>query len=239
MDIRSGTVIGMEALLRWQHPQEGLLMPARFMDALEETGLIVPVGAWILRSACEQNTAWQKMGLPPLAVSVNISPRQFRQRDFVDSVAAALERTAMRGSLLELEFTEDLLRENEEHSVRTLDSLNRLGVKLTLDNFGSGVVSFKSLMKFPIHAIKIDRSLIQDASHNASGAAIAKAAIEVAHIFHIKGLAEGVETSAHLDTVKRIACDDAQGYLYSPPLPPSAFAELIQGNRPLHENSLQ
>lgn len=234
VNARNSEIIGMEALLRWQHPEQGLLTPASFMGALEETGLIVPVGEWALRTACTQSKKWQEQGLPPMMMSVNVSPRQFRQSNFIDSVAQALRHARLDGSLLELEFTETLLREDEERSIQVLEQLSRLGVKLTLDNFGSGIVSFKSLMTFPIHAIKIDRSLIQDKTHGSGGAAIAKAAIEVAHIFQIKSLAEGVETSADLDRVQQIDCDDAQGYLYSRPLPADVIPDLIRGNRLLH-----
>ena len=226
----------MEALLRWQHPEEGLLTPARFMDALEKTGLIVPVGEWILGAACAQSKAWQDEGLPALMVSVNISPRQFRQDAFIETVANALRQTGLNGGRLELEFTEEVLQEDEQRSIMVLNSLSKLGVKLTLDNFGSGMISLKSLMKFPIHAIKIDRSLIQDANHGVSGAVIARAAIDVARTFSIKSLAEGVETSEQLDTVRQIACDDAQGYLYSQPLPPSVVTQLIRENHPLHKD---
>jgi diguanylate cyclase (GGDEF)-like protein len=228
VDVRSGTIVGMEALLRWRHPEQGLLTPAKFMTELESSGLIVPIGDWVLQQACAQTKSWQQQGLPSLAVSVNISTRQFRQSGFVDTVANALQENHLAASLLELEFHEATLWEDEEYSVQELNKLSQMGIKLSLDNFGNDMISFKSLTKFPIHAIKIDQSLIQQDSLHSSEAVIAKAAIEIARIFHIKGLATGVENESQLEMVRHIACDDAQGYLYGRPLPVNEASELIR-----------
>jgi diguanylate cyclase (GGDEF)-like protein len=228
VDVRSGTIVGMEALLRWRHPEQGLLTPAKFMTELESSGLIVPIGDWVLQQACAQIKSWQQQGLPSLAVSVNISTRQFRQSGFVDTVVNALQENHLAASLLELEFHEATLWEDEDYSVQELHKLSQMGIKLSLDNFGNDMISFKSLTKFPIHAIKIDQSLIQQDSLHSSAAVIAKAAIEIARIFHIKGLATGVENESQLEMVRHIACDDAQGYLYGRPLPVNEASELIR-----------
>jgi diguanylate cyclase (GGDEF)-like protein len=234
VDVRSGMIVSMEALLRWHHPEQGLLTSAKFMADLENSGLIIPVGNWVLQQVCAQNKTWQQQGLPPLAISVNISSRQFRQKDFADTVVNALQQNDLDPSLLELEFHEATLWEDDEYSMRKMNRLSKIGVKLSLDNFGNDVVSFKSLTKFPIHAIKIDQSLIQHNSLHSSEAVIAKAAIEIARIFHIKGLATGVENEAQLEMVRHIACDDAQGYLYGRPLPVSEASELIARRATLH-----
>jgi diguanylate cyclase (GGDEF)-like protein len=228
--VESGLIIGMEALLRWQHPEQGLLPPARFMHDLESCGLIVAVGAWVLQQACAQNKYWQQQGYQPMLISVNISARQFRAVGFVDSVILALQKSHLEPCQLELEFHEANLWEDETYSLYTLNQLARLGVKLCVDDFGNDVISAKSLAKFPLHAIKIDQSLMQQSSPLSSEAIIAKAVIEIAGLFHIKGLATGVETESHLDMVRHIACDDAQGYLYGRPLPAGEATELIENN---------
>lgn len=234
VDVRSGMIVSMEALLRWQHPTQGLLTPAKFMTELESSGLIVPVGNWVLQQACAQSKSWQQQGLAPLAIAVNISARQFRQSGFVDTIVNALHENRLPPSLLELEFHEATLWEDEDYSVQELSRLSQMGIKLSLDNFGNDMISFKSLSKFPVHAIKIDQSLIQQDSLHSSEAVIAKAAIEIARIFHIKGLATGVENEAQLEMVRHIACDDAQGYLYGRPLPVNEAGELIARSATLH-----
>jgi diguanylate cyclase (GGDEF)-like protein len=234
VDVRSGMIVGMEALLRWRHPEQGLLTPAKFMTELESSGLIVPVGNWVLQQACAQSKIWQQQGLASMAIAVNISTRQFRQSGFVDTVANTLQENQLSPSHLELEFHEATLWEDEEYSVQELNRLSQMGIKLSLDNFGNDMISFKSLTKFPIHAIKIDQSLIQQDSLHSSEAVIAKAAIEIARIFHIKGLATGVENEAQLEMVRHIACDDAQGYLYGRPLPVNEASELISRCATLH-----
>ncbi|MGZ5051612.1 MAG: putative bifunctional diguanylate cyclase/phosphodiesterase [Methylobacter sp.] len=227
VDVRSGQIVGMEALLRWRHPEQGLLAPAKFMSDLEDSGLIVTVGNWVLQQACAQNKAWQLQGLTPLPVSVNISTRQFRYNDFADNVIQALQQHGLSPTLLELQFNEVTLWEDEEYSARELKRLAQRGVKLALDNFGNDMISFKSLTKFPIHSVKIDRSLIKHNSVDSKEVVIAKAAIEIARLFHIKGMATGVENEAQLEMVRHIECDDAQGYLYGRPLPGHEATKLI------------
>lgn len=237
VDVRSGMIVGMEALLRWRHPEQGLLTPAKFMTDLENSGLIVPIGNWVLQQACAQSKSWQRQGFASLPISVNISTRQFRQSGFVDTVVNALQENHLAPSLLELEFHEATLWEDDEYSMQELNRLSQMGIKLSLDNFGNDMISFKSLSKFPIHAIKIDQSLIQQNSLHSSEAVIAKAAIEIARIFRIKGLATGVENESQLEMVRHIACDDAQGYLYGRPLPVNEASELIARCATLHPQS--
>ena len=239
VDVRSGMIVGMEALLRWRHPEKGLLTPAKFMTDLESSGLIVSVGHWVLQQACAQIKSWQQQDTAALIISVNISSKQFRQSGFVDSVINALQQNGVAPALLELEFHEATLWEDDEYSVHELNRLSEMGVKLSLDNFGNDMISFKSLTRFPIHAIKIDQSLIQQDSLHSSEAVIAKAAIEIARIFHIKGLATGVENEAQLEMVRHIACDDAQGYLYGRPLPVNEASALIARCVSLHPQSAQ
>lgn len=227
VDVRSGLIVGMEALLRWRHPEQGLLTPARFMTDLEDSGLIVAVGNWVLQQACAQNKAWQQQGLAPLPISVNISTRQFRHNGFVDAVTDALQQYELPAAQLELQFNEVTLWEDEEYSSRELRKLAQMGVKLALDNFGNDMISFKSLTKFPIHSIKIDQSLLKQNSVDSKEVVIAKAAIEIARLFHIKGMAAGVENEAQLEMARHIECDDAQGYLYARPLPGHEATELI------------
>ena len=234
VDVRSGMIVGMEALLRWRHPEQGLLTPANFMTDLENSGLIVSVGRWVLHQACAQIKSWQQQDLAALIISVNISSRQFRQGGFVDSVVDALQENGVAPTLLELEFHEATLWEDDDYSVQELKRLAQMGVKLSLDNFGNDMISFKSLTKFPIHAIKIDQSLIRQDSLHSSEAVIAKAAIEIARIFQIKGLATGVENESQLEMVRHIDCDDAQGYLYGRPLPVNEAGELIARCTSLH-----
>ena len=227
VDVHSGKIIGMEALLRWRHPDQGVLTPNSFMQDLEDTGLIVPVGEWVIRKACEQCKVWQDQSFPTLTVSINISAKQFRHNGFADGVLDAIDQLNVNPALIELGFNEETLWEEEERSVIVLDRLSQAGVKLSLDHFGSGSISFKTLTRFPIHVIKIDHALIAKASLDSAETAIAKAAIEIAHVFNIKGLAGCIETQDQLEWARRIACDEVQGHLYSKPLPVAEATELI------------
>ena len=230
VDLRSGRLIGMEALMRWQRPGGGEELPGRFMPTLEESGLIVPVGEWVLATACRQNKACQSAGFPALTVAVNISPRQFRDRHLVEKVARALRESGLDSHLLELELTEDSLRDDEEAALDTLRRLNSLGVRLTLDNYGAGSTSLRYLKRFPIHAVKIDRSIVRDVTSNPQEAAITQAVIAVAHVFKMKGVAEGVETSGQVEFLRQQACDDAQGFVFGKPLSTEAFTEFLRNS---------
>lgn len=228
VDIDTGTIVGMESLLRWQHPQRGLLMPGQFLHALESSDLILAVGEWVLQEVCAQGRAWQEAGMPSLPLSVNLAFRQLLQPNFPEIVANALKKTGMPPHLLELEISELSLTENEDRALVVLNRLHGLGVRLALDNFGSGRASFRYLCKYPFDAIKLDRSMIEDAAVSAEGADFARAVIQVAHVFKMKGLAEGVETREQQDMLRRLSCDDAQGYLYSRPLVADEATELLR-----------
>jgi diguanylate cyclase (GGDEF)-like protein len=228
VDIASGRIIGMEALLRWQHPQRGVLLPGQFMHALESTDLILAVGEWVLGEVCRQGCLWQEESPEPLVMSVNLASRQLLQANLADIVAAALRRSGLAPQNLELEVPESALMDNEDRVLMVLTRLHHLGVRLALDNFGSGRASFRYLCKFPFDSIKLDRSMIEDASSSAEGANFARAVIQVAHVFKMKGLAEGVETPEQLKLLRSLSCDDAQGYLYSRPLIPADASELLR-----------
>jgi diguanylate cyclase (GGDEF)-like protein len=228
VNVRGGFITGMESLLRWQHPQRGLLLPNQFMPALENTELMLRVGEWVLRTACAQGRIWQDVAKAPVSISVNLAPRQLMQNDFADKVQEILRETGFAPHLLELDIPEHALWEDEDQAFEQVSRLNMMGVRLALDNFGNGRASFYYLRKFPFHAIKLDRRLTQDATSTAEGADMARAVIEIAHVFRMKGSASGVETPAQLDTLRTLAYDDAQGFLYCQPLPVEAATELLE-----------
>jgi EAL domain-containing protein (putative c-di-GMP-specific phosphodiesterase class I) len=218
----------MESLLRWQHPTRGLLLPAAFMNVLESSPLILEVGLWVLRSVCAQGQMWRESSDADLVLSVNLSPRQLLQDDFSEQVSVVLNETGLAPHCLELDISEHALWEDEDAAFKQVAKLNQLGVRLALDNFGNGRASFYYLRKFPFHAIKLDRRLTQAASATTDGADMARAVIQVAHVFRMKGLAGGQETAAQLDTLRHLAYDDAQGYLYCHPLPSDAATALLE-----------
>ncbi len=228
VDVRTGRINGMESLLRWQHPQRGLLLPGYFIGALESSPLILEVGAWVLRTACAQSCAWQQSTGGTVTMSVNIAPRQLMQANFAETVAQILRDAGLAPEFLELDIPEHALWEDEERAYEQVSRLHQLGVRLALDNFGNGRASFYYLRKFPFHSIKLDRRLTQDAAASAEDADLARAVIQVAHVFRMKGQAGGIETAAQLDMLRNLACDDAQGYLYCQPLPSEAATELLQ-----------
>lgn len=228
VDVKTGHINGMESLLRWQHPTRGLLLPATFMNVLESSPLVFEVGLWVLRSVCQQGQAWRVSVGAPLVLSVNLSPRQLLREDFAEQVSAVLAETGLPPHCLELDISEHALWEDEECAYKQVTKLNQLGVRLALDNFGNGRASFYYLRKFPFHAIKLDRRLTQAASTSADGADMARAVIQVAHVFRMKGLAGGVETSSQLDILRNLAYDEAQGYLYCHPLPTDAATQLLE-----------
>ncbi|GBG13216.1 diguanylate cyclase [Novimethylophilus kurashikiensis] len=228
VNVRGGYITGMESLLRWQHPQRGLLLPHQFMPVLENTELMLKVGEWVLRTACVQGKLWQDIARTPVAISVNLAPRQLLQPDFADMVKEILSETGFAPHLLELDIPEHALWEDEDQAYEQVSRLNMMGVRLALDNFGNGRASFYYLRKFPFHAIKLDRRLTQDATSTTEGADMARAVIEIAHVFRMKGSASGVETAAQLDTLRSLAYDDAQGFLYCQPLPAAAATQLLE-----------
>jgi diguanylate cyclase (GGDEF)-like protein len=234
VELRSGHVVGMEALLRWERPDVGLVSPAEFIPILEETGLIVPVGDWLLREACARNKAWHDEGFSPLRVAVNLSPRQFHQHDLCGSVRMALEATGLDPGFLELEVTESLLMLEPEQAADILRHIQELGVtRVDVDDFGTGYSSLSYLKRFPITAVKIDQSFVRDIPDDEGDAAIAVAVIAMAHSLKLTVIAEGVENDRQLEFLRRRGCDEIQGFYFSRPLPASEFGSLLREHRTL------
>lgn len=222
VDLQTNKVIGMEALVRWEHPQNGLIPPAKFIPLAEETGLIVPLGAWVMYTACWQNKKWQDAGFPPLRVSVNISARQFQEEYLISTVKSILKQTGLAPEWLELEITESMLMANIGRAVKTLQQLKEIGVYLSIDDFGTGYSSLNYLKRMPIDCLKIDQSFVRDILSDAS---IANAIITLGHNLHMDVIAEGIEAQPQAYTLQKQNCDFGQGYLYSPPLPDYQFEE--------------
>jgi len=233
VDLASGEIIGMEALARWRHPQLGMVSPAVFIPLAEETGLIGPIGAWVLREACRQNKAWQDEGLPPLRVAVNLSARQFYQRDIAEIVAQTLADTGLESRFLELEITESMLMQDVIATISIMQQLKEIGISFSLDDFGTGYSSLSYLKRFPIETLKIDQSFVRDIPHDKDDSAIAAAIIAMASALEIKVIAEGVETPEQLAFLRTQSCTAMQGYYFSKPLPSDEFALLLRQGKTL------
>ncbi|HJV88390.1 MAG TPA: EAL domain-containing protein [Noviherbaspirillum sp.] len=233
VDLYTGEMIGMEALIRWQHPELGMVPPDRFISLAEEIGLIVPIGAWVLRTACTQNRAWQRAGLGKLRVAVNLSARQFAERDLVQTIAAVLEETGLEPQYLDIELTESLVMTDVEFTTSVLRELKALGVHLSIDDFGTGYSSLSYLKRFPIDMLKIDRSFVRDITLDADDAAIVQSIISLAHGLRLKVIAEGVETEEQLEHLWLHGCDQMQGYYFSRPLAADAFETLLKEGKSL------
>ena len=231
VDLKSGEIVGMEALIRWNHPELGMVAPGRFVGVAEETGLIVPIGAWVMRTACAQNKAWQDAGYPRLRVAVNLSARQFGASDLLPSLEAALADTGLDPACLEIELTESLFMSDVTPAVELLHRMKALGVNLSIDDFGTGYSSFSYLSRFPIDVLKIDRSFVADITHDANDAAIVTSIIALAHNLKLAVIAEGVETLEQLDYLRSRGCDEMQGYYFSKPLPAAEFEQLLRERR--------
>jgi len=226
INLVSGKVTGVEALLRWQHPEKGLISPAEFIPLAEETGLIIPIGEWVLKAACAQNMTWQEAGLPSMVMSVNLSVRQLYQTNLVEIVRRAMEDTGLAPEYLELEITESMLMDAEQ-GFKILRQLKSLGVQISLDDFGTGYSSLHYLKDFPIDKLKIDQSFVRNCSVDSNDATIVKTIIAMAHELKLDVIAEGVESKDHLIFLQRNLCDEAQGYLFSKPLPPAEFVQKL------------
>ncbi|MEG4404487.1 EAL domain-containing response regulator [Microcoleus sp. MON2_D5] len=226
VNVQTGKIISAEALVRWLHPEKGLISPAEFIPAAEETGFIVPLGEWVLQTACRQMQVWQNAGFP-LRIAVNLSARQFRQPDLSSRVAQILAETGLEANSLELELTESLMVEDAESAIATLQHLKNLGVCISLDDFGTGYSSLSYLTQYPFDTLKIDRCFISKITDGCTNAAIVKAIIEMAHSLCLEVIAEGVETEAEKDFLWRYKCDLMQGYLFSPPLTAADFEQLL------------
>jgi diguanylate cyclase (GGDEF)-like protein len=228
VDARSGLITGMEALLRWQHPDLGLLAPDKFISLAEETGFIIPIGEWVLQSACRQNKVWQQLGLPSVRVAVNLSAKQFGQYHLDEMISATLMETGLEPEWLELEITESAIMKNAEHTAIILRKLKEMGISLAIDDFGTGYSSLAYLKHFPISRLKIDRSFVQDITTNPDDAAIAEIIIAMAQTLKLSVIAEGVETRAQMELLSFNNCIEMQGYLFSRPVPAEQFALLLR-----------
>ena len=223
VDTASGRLIGMEALVRWEHREWGMISPAEFIPVAEDTGMIVAIGRWVLGEACRQNAAWQKAGLRPIRVAVNLSARQLRSDNLPNEIDEALAETGLPASSLELEITESMVMEDPERVIDLLDRIRSRGIHLSLDDFGTGHSSLAHLKRFPIDCVKIDRAFIKDMTENADDVAIAKTIVAMAKALDLTTVAEGVETEAQLELLKKLGCDEIQGYLFSRPLSADDF----------------
>jgi diguanylate cyclase (GGDEF)-like protein len=227
--VGDGALVGCEALLRWQHPELGLTLPERFIGLAEETGLIVPIGEWVIRTASKQARAWQKNGMPEIAVSVNLSMRQFKQEGLAAAVDDALRSSGLDPKRLEMELTESLVMQDTEAAIRVLERLREIGVELSVDDFGTGHSSLSYLTRLPISALKIDQSFVQAVrgTGKSDEGIVAQAIISLAHNLKLKVVGEGVETAAQFDFLKQHACDEVQGYHFGRPMPAAEFERFV------------
>jgi len=238
VDLYSGSIIGMEALLRWQHPEMGLIAPSTFIPLAEETGLIIPIGEWVLRTACARLKAWIDEGLPKIRVAVNLSSRQFNQKDLAETVARILRDTGLDPNCLELELTESLIMRDAEATIVVLHEIKALGVQFSIDDFGTGYSSLSYLKRFPIDRIKIDKSFVRDITTDPEDAAVSQAIISLSHSLNLKTVAEGVETIEQQEFLRSRQCDEIQGFYFSRPVPEHEMEQLLkegvkqEGKRP-------
>jgi diguanylate cyclase (GGDEF)-like protein len=230
LDLRTGAIGGVEALIRWQHPDLGMVPPIQFIKLAEETGLIVEIGEWVLKTACEQNKQWRDQGIPPMRVAVNLSARQFAQKTLVSDVARTIAQSGLTPDCLELEITESLVMDNPESAAETLHKLKNMGISLSIDDFGTGFSSLAYLKRFPIDCIKIDRSFIKDIPTEADDMAITRGIIALGHSLRLKIIAEGVETKEQQDFLRSNGCDEMQGFLFSKPLPAEQVTALLKSH---------
>ena len=228
VDTMSGYFYSAEALIRWRHPERGLVSPAAFIPLAEECGLIGPIGEWVLREACRQGRAWQLAGLPSLRIAVNVAAAQFRSGNLVETIRRALADAQFEPRLLEVELTESAVMSDPEESIKTLERLSEMGVLVSVDDFGTGYSSMSYLRRFPIDHLKIDRSFLSEITARSDDASIVGAIVSLAHNLRLKVIAEGVETTAQLDLLKTLGCDQYQGYQFSPPVPVADFERLMR-----------
>jgi diguanylate cyclase (GGDEF)-like protein/PAS domain S-box-containing protein len=228
ISLETGAIMGVEALIRWCHPQRGLVPPAQFIPVAEECGFIVPIGRWVLREACRQTRAWKEAGLPPIHIAINISAVELRDKDFVAGVRAILTETGLEPRYLELEITETFLMQDAKSTATVLQALKDLGVTLALDDFGTGYSSLSHLKRFPIDTLKIDQSFVRDLATDADDASIISAVISMGESLHMRVVAEGVETRDQFLFLQEHSCPFAQGYYFSPPVMAGEFSQLLE-----------
>jgi diguanylate cyclase (GGDEF)-like protein len=228
VDVRSGRIDSAEALIRWRHPTRGLTMPMDFIPLAEESGLIIPIGEWVLREACRQAYAWQAAGMRPLRVAVNLSAQQFKQKNLADVVSTTLSAARLEPHYLELELTESAVMDDPERSIEILRRLSDLGVRISVDDFGTGYSSLSYLRRLPLDKLKIDSAFIREVATSSDDAAIVRAIVSLAHSLHLKVIAEGVETPDQLGFLRDLGCDQYQGYHYSAPVPNNVFVAMLR-----------
>jgi EAL domain-containing protein (putative c-di-GMP-specific phosphodiesterase class I) len=227
VDLRSGRISGAEALVRWQHPEYGLLSPVKFIPLAEETGLISSIGKHVCFTACAQNKTWQEAGFFPIRMAINISMHQFNQKDFIKMLTSVLDEVGLAPEYVELEVTESIVMQNLEHTASTLNELKALGIHCAIDDFGTGYSSLSYLKNLPIGKLKLDKSFVRSLTKDPNDDAISKAVISMAHSLNLRVVAEGVETTDQLEFLRAHHCDEAQGFLFGKPLPAREFVQLL------------
>ena len=228
VEIATERIVGMEALVRWRHPELGMVSPGQFIPLAEDTGLISPIGEWVLRRACEDSLEWQRSGLPPIQMAVNLSSVQFRDPNLYESVIGTIESTGLDPRHVELELTESMLMEDAEKAVGILNRFKQHGIKISIDDFGTGYSSLSYLKRFPIDALKIDRSFITEVNTNPDDASISTSIILMGRSLKLRVIAEGVETRSQLSFLRVMQCDEVQGFLFSPPVPADQAKALLE-----------
>ena len=236
VDMESGRIFAAEALIRWRHPEHGMVSPAEFIPVAEESGLIIPIGDWVLREACMQLARWRDAGHNGIGIAVNLSPRQVMQQGFVDRVACILKEAGLPPSVLDLEITESILLQPNDDNLTPLTRLSAMGVQLSVDDFGTGYSSLSYLTRLPIDALKIDQSFMRGIEQNADGTALVTAIIAMAQSLRLKVIAEGVESAAQAQFLMTHGCLSAQGYYYGKPMPAQEFSLLLPHAERLPEN---
>jgi EAL domain-containing protein (putative c-di-GMP-specific phosphodiesterase class I) len=232
VDFKTNVITGVEALLRWQNPYLGSVTPTQFIPVAEETGLIVSIGRWVMRSACEQNISWQQQGLPTVCMAVNLSPRQLTDDNLIDDISTALNDSGMAPNLLELEITEGMVMQNPTRMIAVLAKIKNLGVRLAIDDFGTGYSSLAQIKHFPIDTLKVNRSFIRNFPQDTEDKAITKAIIAMGKTLSLTVVAEGVETEDQMNFLKDHCCDEMKGYYFSKPIMPEQFADLLRKHIP-------
>jgi len=232
VDFKTGMITGVEALLRWKNPSIGLITPTQFIPVAEETGLIVPIGRWVMKTACAQNVAWQRQGLPPVCMAVNLSLRQLIDDNLMEDIKTALVCSGMAPNLLELEITESMVMQNPERLIELLTNIKKLGVRLAIDDFGTGYSSLAQIKHFPIDTLKVDRSFIRNLPQDSENQAITEAIITMGKNLSLTVVAEGVETQEQKDFLRNLICDEMQGFHFSKPVTPDKFADLLRNHDP-------
>jgi EAL domain-containing protein (putative c-di-GMP-specific phosphodiesterase class I) len=230
VDFKTGMITGVEALLRWHNPSLGSVTPTQFIPVAEETGLIVPIGRWVIKTACAQNVAWQREGLPHVCVAVNLSLRQLMDDKLLEDIKAALDDSGMAPNLLELEITESMVMHNPARLIAVLTDIKKMGVRLALDDFGTGYSSLAQIKHFPIDTLKVDRSFIRNLPMDSEDRAIIEAIIAMGKTLSLTVVAEGVETMAQDNYLRQLICDEMQGFYFSKPIAPDKFADLLRKN---------